>query len=62
MTKEQRELFDIFVDQIRESNTITIHHAKLFLEIALDGVERKSDLSDSEKQDIKIIRTDIKGL
>lgn len=43
-------------------NTMYLGDIYVFLEKALDGVEDKKDLSDSEKEDIKRIRRIIKGL
>ena len=62
MSKDQIEIITLFFEQIKESGEITLHHIRSMLEIALDGVESKKDLSDSEKQDIKSIRELIKGL
>ena len=47
---------------LKERDTIYLGDICVLLEKALEGVEDKKDLSDSEQEDIKRIRNMIKGL
>lgn len=47
---------------LKERNTLYLNDIYILLSKALDGVENKKDLTDSELLDIKNIRELIKGL
>ena len=49
-------------DFLKYKNTIYLGDVCALLEKALEGVQDKKDLSDIEKEEIKIIRNMIKGL
>ena len=57
-----KETVDCMMKQIKNSESVTIHQAAYFLEIALEGVESKKDLCDGDIDIIKNIRQMIKGL
>lgn len=59
--------FDLILEileQIKKSGTVSIHHAGILLQYAIEesGAETKKDLSDGDKMTIKGIRETIKGL
>lgn len=57
-----KETVECMMEQIKNSESVTIHQASYFLKIALDGIESKSDLCDGDIEIIKNIRQMIKGL
>lgn len=52
------------LEQIKKSGTVTIHHAGILLQYAIEesGAKQKKDLCDSDLLTIKGIRETIKGL
>lgn len=57
-----KEVLENEMEFLEKRNTMYLGDIYVFLSKALDGVENKKDLSDSEKEDIKRIRNIIKGL
>lgn len=57
-----RDVLKNEIEFLEKRNTMYLGDICVFLQKALEGVEDKKDLSDSDKEDIKRIRKMIKGL